>query len=78
MYNYRSKLLHGEVLEMNKQLNKFLEIPYYSNRRNNDIDKDYYKIKGIIEKYMSNRLEDIFRKIFELYVKNYLFFEAIK
>lgn len=26
MYNYRSKLLHGEVLEMNKQLNKFLEI----------------------------------------------------
>lgn len=78
MYNYRSKLLHGEVLEMNKQLNKFLEIPYYSSRRNNDIDKDYYKIKGIIEKYMSNRLEDIFRKIFELYVKNYLFFEAIK
>lgn len=78
MYNYRSKLLHGEVLEMNKQLNKFLEIPYYSNRRNNNIDKDYYKIKGIIEKYMSNRLEDIFRKIFELYVKNYLFFEAIK
>lgn len=78
MYNYRFKLLHGEVLEMNKQLNKFLEIPYYSNRRNNDIDKDYYKIKGIIEKYMSNRLEDIFRKIFELYVKNYLFFEAIK
>lgn len=78
MYNYRSKLLHGEVLEMNKQLNKFLEIPYYSNRRNNDIDKDYYKIKGIIEKYMSNRLEDIFRKIFELYIKNYLFFEAIK
>ena len=74
MYNYRSKLLHGEVLEMNKQLNKFLEIPYYSSRRNNDIDKDYYKIKGIIEKYMSNRLEDIFRKIFELYVKNYLFF----
>ena len=73
MYNYRSKLLHGEVLEMNKQLNKFLEIPYYSSRRNNDIDKDYYKIKGIIEKYMSNRLEDIFRKIFELYVKNYLF-----
>lgn len=78
MYNYRSKLLHGEVLEMNKQLNKFLEIPYYSSRRNNDIDKDYYKIKGIIEKYMSNRLEDIFKKIFELYVKNYLFFEAIK
>ena len=78
MYNYRSKLLHGEVLEMNKQLNKFLEIPYYSSRRNNDIDKDYYKIKGIIKKYMSNRLEDIFRKIFELYVKNYLFFEAIK
>lgn len=78
MYNYRSKLLHGEVLEMNKQLNKFLETPYYSSRRNNDIDKDYYKIKGIIEKYMSNRLEDIFRKIFELYVKNYLFFEAIK
>ena len=78
MYNYRSKLLHGEVLEMNKQLNKFLEIPYYSSRRNNDIDKDYYKIKGIIEKYMSNRLEDIFRKIFELYVKNYLFFESIK
>lgn len=78
MYNYKSKLLHGEVLEMNKQLNKFLEIPYYSSRRNNDIDKDYYKIKGIIEKYMSNRLEDIFRKIFELYVKNYLFFEAIK
>lgn len=78
MYNYISKLLHGEVLEMNKQLNKFLEIPYYSSRRNNDIDKDYYKIKGIIEKYMSNRLEDIFRKIFELYVKNYLFFEAIK
>ena len=78
MYNYRSKLLHGEILEMNKQLNKFLEIPYYVNRRNNDIDKDYYKIEGIIEKYMSNRLEDIFRKIFELYVKNYLFFEAIK
>lgn len=78
IYTYRSKIIHGDYDAITKIIKSLSKIPSYQIKQTK-LKKELYLYKDqLIEEILEKRTNDIFKKIFILFIKDYGYINGLK